>query len=430
MSATLPRARRRELIEAWGLASEEIQDLDYPRLFVADDTGVKGESFAARPLAPIHVSGLGEGLDLIEGRALELLAAGGCGAIIVNTVDRAQRLYGSLREKMGEDIQLLLFHARFPADDRAERERQVLNLFGPNGTRPKCALLIATQVVEQSLDIDFDFMISDLAPVDLLLQRAGRLHRHLRLRAPTHSEPRIWIAGLQRERPPELKETAWGFVYDAYILGRTWALLVREETLHLPADIDRLVQAVYDIDTPLPDDLEDEARSFIEIESYGAYRARVNKERQESVSITIDPLQEPQSAYSGKPRGSEEGEGQGLENRTRLGPESIVLVPVEVVDNEWRVREGEPTFSPDRPVDDATARKLYSRQLKVSRAGIVRHFNASHVPEAFAGHSLLKYFYPLPMRHRQYEIAGLYLRLDDEMGLVYQSLAEVDKESK
>lgn len=420
MSATLPRARRRELIEAWGLADEKTPELAYPRLLLADENGVKGESFAARRLAPIHIAGLGEGLDLLAEKALELLAAGGCGAIIVNTVDRAQELYAILREKMCESMQLLLFHARFPADDRAERERQVLALFGAVGTRPRCALLIATQVVEQSLDIDFDFMISDLAPVDLLLQRAGRLHRHPRPRVLAHTEPRLWVAGLLHERPPELEETAWGFVYDSYILGRTWALLVREETLHLPVDIDRLVQAVYDIDTPLPDDLEDEARSFIEIESYGAYRARVNKERQESVSITIDPLHEPQSAYAGKPRGSEEGEGQGLENRTRLGPEAIVLVPVEVVGGEWCVREGEPPFSPDRLVDDTTARKLYGRQLKVSRATVVKHFKANPVARAFAEHSLLKYFYPLPMSQGRFEAGAMQLRLDGELGLVIE----------
>src|SRR5690606_20181241 len=99
-------------------------------------------------------------------------------AVIVNTVDRAQALYQSIKEIFPGDVELVLFHARYPADQRSEIEKKVLSSFGSECIRPSCALLIATQVAEQSLDIDFDFMVTDLAPMDLILQRAGRLHRH------------------------------------------------------------------------------------------------------------------------------------------------------------------------------------------------------------------------------------------------------------
>ncbi|NAV74017.1 hypothetical protein FGF91_24510, partial [Salmonella sp. zj-f60] len=68
----------------------------------------------------------------------------------------------------------------YPLEERLERERTVLAKFGKQGQRPQKAVLVATQVVEQSLDLDFDVMFTDLAPVDLVLQRAGRLHRHER----------------------------------------------------------------------------------------------------------------------------------------------------------------------------------------------------------------------------------------------------------
>lgn len=66
--------------------------------------------------------------------------------------------------------------------DRQVIEEDVLNRFGKrSGSEQRTGqVLIATQVVEQSLDLDFDMMISDLAPMDLLIQRAGRLQRHNR----------------------------------------------------------------------------------------------------------------------------------------------------------------------------------------------------------------------------------------------------------
>ncbi|MGI0809733.1 CRISPR-associated helicase Cas3' [Pseudomonas aeruginosa] len=427
MSATLPLARRAELLLAWGVAADAVPELTYPRLLLADQGGVRGESFGARELAPIHLAGLDESLDALVATAADLLVGGGCGALIVNTVDRAQQLYTALRQRLGDDVTLLLFHARFSANLRAEREHQVLAAFGAEGERPARALLIATQVAEQSLDIDFDFMLSDLAPVDLLLQRAGRLHRHVRERPARHAEARLWVAGLQTARLPELKDTAWGYVYDAYILLRTWALLRQERCLTLPADIDRLVQAVYG-DEPLPGDLGEEVYARIEIESYGQYLARVQKERRESFNIAIDPAEEPHLAYNGKPRGSEEGEGVGLENKTRLGAESITLIPLEVGGVGWCVRPGDPVFAPDQPLPDALARQLYNRQLKVSRKALVKHFKAEPLPPAFE-HPLLRNCYPLPLRQGSYAQAGLRLRLDDGLGLVYEPADGANEES-
>lgn len=419
MSATLPKAKRDELIRAWGLDSMTVPNQSYPRVLVADDSGLRAATFEARPLAPIQLASVGEQVEDLALQAEVLLAAGGCGAIIVNTVDRAQQLYRRLRAGLPPDVPMVLFHARFPADERLVHEQRVLQFFGPDGERPQRALMVATQVAEQSLDIDFDFMLSDLAPIDLLLQRAGRLHRHQRVRQDEHRQARLWVAGLSPADPKELrqvfKKTAWSFVYDAYILGRTWALLQQEPVLKLPEDIDRLVQSVYG-DTPLPDGLEQAAQDFIEIESYGEYRARVNKERQESFNVAIDPEGEPAVAYNGKPRGNEEGDGLGLENRTRLGRASVTLIPVEVVDQGWKI--GDIVFQSDQLLDDETARRLYQRQLKVSKAAVVRHFQAMEVPRAFAEHALLRNCHPLPLTSLQYDLGLLMLRLDPCLGLI------------
>ena len=420
MSATLPRARRDALLQAWGHSPRRIPEHPYPRLVLADDRGVTGDSFTARPLPAMQLAGIDEELESMAACALSQLAGGGCGAIIVNTVKRAQALYQLLQASLDPETELLLFHARFPADQRSRIEQAVLGKFGQHGARPAQALLIATQVAEQSLDIDFDFMLTDLAPVDLILQRAGRLHRHQQRRRPAaHAMARLFVAGLHPDHLPDLKQTDWQYVYDPYILGRTWALLSRESILTLPEDIDRLVQAVYG-NADLPDDLAGQVLEFIEEQAFGAHLAQLQDQTQKAVNIAIDPAQEPHNAYLNKPRGNEEGDGLGLQNRTRLGDDSIGLVPVHVVADGWSLEPAGPAFNPETELPDALARSLCARQLSVSRQALTAHFGAASVPRSFAEHPLLRHLRPLPLRDGIYEHAdlGMQLRLMPELGLI------------
>ncbi|MDT4825562.1 CRISPR-associated endonuclease/helicase Cas3 [compost metagenome] len=423
MSATLPEQRRNALLQAWGVSPDEVPELPYPRVLLADERGLHGATFSSRPLAPIQLLAIDESLESLAACALEQMEQGGYGAVIVNTVDRAQQLYRLLQAQLGEDVHLLLFHARYPADQRAVREAAVLEGFGPGGTdrqRPGQALLISTQVTEQSLDLDFDFLLTDLAPVDLLLQRAGRLHRHQRVRAAAHAEARLFVAGLIPEHLPDLSGTAWEFVYSPYILGRTWALLSRESSLQLPQDIDRLVQAVY-ADDPLPAETPTEAVVFIESEAYGAYLGERQTEKMMAFNVAIDSSAEPQDAYLSKRRGYEDGEeGLGLPNYTRLGADSVGLVPVYEVSGGWSLEpEGRP-FSSDLPLSDALAKALYRRQLSLSRTVVVRYFQAQETPLAFSGHPLLRHLKPMVLSRSGLRIGKLVVRLDSELGVVYE----------
>ncbi len=109
------------------------------------------------------------------------LAAGQCVCWVRNTVTDALAAFGQFQAELAPD-DLLLFHARFALRDRLDMEDRVLANFGPCSTAAQRAgrLLIATQVVEQSLDVDFDLLVTDLAPIDRIIQRAGRLRRHRR----------------------------------------------------------------------------------------------------------------------------------------------------------------------------------------------------------------------------------------------------------
>jgi CRISPR-associated endonuclease/helicase Cas3 len=422
MSATLPIERRNALLEAWGVQPNMIPDLRYPRIMLADERGVHGSTFESRSLPPIRVVPIDESVESLAARALECVAQGGCGAVIVNTVDRAQELYRKLKPSCSGTA-LTLFHARFPANERAAIEATLMATFGKAGNRPQQALLIATQVAEQSLDVDFDFLLTDLAPVDLVLQRAGRLHRHQRTRPAFHAQARLYVAGLNTGHLPNLKETKWEFVYDPYILGRSWAFLSREPVLQLPADIDRLVQTVYG-DTPLPEHLPEEAKSFIAT-ALGKHLASIGKERQLAINAALDPLKEPQTAYLNKPRGNEDGDGLGIQNRTRLGADGISLVPVHGVEGGWSAYPHGLSFDPQQRLSDELAKVLFMRQISLSRKDVVLHFAAQEPPASFAQHPLLRHLKPLVFESGTCCVGSLRLHLDEELGVVYEKASQL-----
>lgn len=186
LSATLPSKMREELANAFrsglGGSQRPVSDNKYPLVTHVDKGGGKTSAFSSRPemarkikIQFIHDR---EGLkNLLE---KEVLKGGKCGCWIRNTVADALEAHKWLIPTFGD--KLTLFHARFAMGDRLAIEEEVLRRYGKNSgpSERRGNLLIATQVVEQSLDLDFDLMISDLAPIDLLIQRAGRLCRHSR----------------------------------------------------------------------------------------------------------------------------------------------------------------------------------------------------------------------------------------------------------
>jgi CRISPR-associated endonuclease/helicase Cas3 len=176
------------------------------------------------------------------------ISDGGCAAIICNTVHKAQDLFQAFNaEYQGEAIDIILFHGRFPYQWRKEIEDKILRLFSKEQQyRPKKAILIATQVIEQSLDLDFDLMISDLAPIDLLIQRIGRLHRHTPMveRPLKLNKPEFIISSFSSlDQIVATYEDS--FIYSPYILGKTYVALNGKNKLVLPDETDELIESVY-----------------------------------------------------------------------------------------------------------------------------------------------------------------------------------------
>lgn len=180
------------------------------------------------------------------------LREGGTALVVCNTVTRAQRRAEELRPVFGPDV--LLVHSRFLAADRQALEQQVRDALGPPeaARRPDRLVVVGTQVLEQSLDIDADLIATDLAPVDLVLQRLGRMHRH---RRPVAARPfpvragRCLVTGVADWTAP-VPEAVPGSqqVYGRAALLRSAAVLrpyLDGRPLRLPEDIAPLVRDAY-----------------------------------------------------------------------------------------------------------------------------------------------------------------------------------------
>lgn len=198
------------------------------------------------------------------------LAEGGCALVVHNTVARAQATYEAVRSAIGDEVVLL--HSRLSAADRAERTQQLVKRLGPGGTRPQWEhgerlVIVATQVAEQSFDVDVDLLVSDHAPVDLLLQRAGRMHRHRRpdeARPPRLRRPRMVVTGVIRrgEQPPGFPGGSEA-IYGRHLPLRSWVLVEdgAKRGWPLPASTPELVARAYGTEPIVPELWADDARA-------------------------------------------------------------------------------------------------------------------------------------------------------------------------
>ncbi len=279
LSATLPTHIRRDFITAFanGCGDQRkpvLQSRAYPLATAYCKThGVRETAVEAtlQRQCTVAVEMVADEKEVLR-QIAESASQGMCVCWIRNTVYDALAGFASLKESISEE-NLMLFHARFVMGDRLDVEETVTKTFGRKSTAQERTgmVLIATQVVEQSLDLDFDLLITDLAPMDLLIQRAGRLHRHRRDEQgnPLHEgadrrePPRMIVHG---PLPEDEADGIWfksvfpkaSFVYPSH--GCLWLsarLLAEKKELKMPDDARELIEAVFSesADT-IPDPLQ------------------------------------------------------------------------------------------------------------------------------------------------------------------------------
>ena len=267
LSATLPLSVRERLTDAFtkGLdspAGEADPGMDYPLVSVCSvgatsSWKVEGRSERARTFPVRFLSSPNEALDDVERAA----RSGGGVLYIRNSVDDALDAHAAL---VARGLQPDLFHARFALADRLTMERRIVASFGKRSRAEDRAgrVLVATQVVEQSLDLDFDVLVTDLAPIDLVIQRAGRLWRHER---PERSgQPELLVVGPE---PIDDADEDWfgrAFPRAKYVYrdhARLWLsarALKDAGKIESPTGLRALIESVYgdDADRRLPEALQ------------------------------------------------------------------------------------------------------------------------------------------------------------------------------
>ncbi|MCA9525486.1 MAG: CRISPR-associated helicase Cas3', partial [Myxococcales bacterium] len=418
LSATLPPARRRELVAAWqrgrGLTPEDANACEYPRVTTASDLGATARSFEprGRPLS-VALQPVPDDVERLTARALAAAADGACVGWICNTVQRAQEAYRRVRH-FGTT---LLLHAALLPEDRARREQQLEDWLGPEEpgrTRPAGCVIVGTQVLEQSLDVDFDLMLTDLAPIDLVLQRTGRLFRHERRnRAPNHPDPHLLL--IRPEGPwstVQLDDVA--IVYARLLVRRTLQVLEGRHTLNLPSDIAPLVEAVYsDPFVPADDALYGAARDYTGKQLVQAFLAK--QKLMPSPSVEDDPFTDLQVFLR---EDDDPLLHACLRAQTRLGRPSLELVCLERRDGLLYLDAGDPQpLDLAQEPDPTLVARLVRRSIATSRPALVHALAQEPPPPGWQGSALLRHRRLVVFDDGRAHINGVDLTLDPELGL-------------
>lgn len=426
LSATLPAHRRAALVNAYraGRGSGEIEPPNapaYPRLTLATRERTTATGFDAQRTRELTVQWIETEKRCLTDRIAATVATGGCVAIVCNTVDSAQRRYRLLRDALpgsasdgGPMVELLT--ARYRHREREEREQRCLNRFGapPDATsRPQAAVLVSTQVIEQSLDLDFDLLVSELAPVDLLIQRAGRLHRHQRRRPAGLERPEVWVLSPTLAQGAPQLDPGSAHIYAPHVLLRSWLALRDASRIREPEDIDRLIEEVYALTEPpegLAPPLADMWRR-----TAAQLTDELARQRQEARLRAVQPPGAPDGITSvGSLDLAEEEDDpdlhQQLQALTRLAPPAIsavILRPAELASERHH---------PDG-LDEARA--LLRHSVRISHRGVVAALRDAPTPATWTRSVLLRH-------HKLVELDAadrwvwkdVEIRLDPELGVV------------
>lgn len=431
LSATLPSDTRKRLTRAYamgaGLPEPPLGDAPYPRISVVSSDALPPRTFAPRG-EPVTVA-LEKRTRELEQIATDLVAhahRGACAGHITNTVARAQELFELVQAKAKAPT--LLVHSRlFPGERRAREQRLESWLGQPhdNENRPNGCVVVGTQVLEQSLDIDFDILGSDLAPIDLLIQRMGRLHRHgKRARPASFESPTFQIEIPTNDAAnatlKELEDLA--FVYTEaggdFIIRKTLSVLARHQELTLPSDIEGRVADVYDeVIRALQADADDHDAALVHVGDATIKRQIAHTRLIPSPGTEQDIFRDLKVSLADEEDLSTNPE---LRADTRLGDESLDVVFFHDRDGDLFLPDDpEQAFDIGAPLSGAAVDRLVRHSISISRNAVVSAlYNQVEHPAVWNEHAMLRHRRHVRLIDGEVEVEGTTLRLDPTLGLV------------
>lgn len=252
LSATLTYDRKKQLLGKYSNTN-----VNYPLITYKRDRRpytLKVEDTRSRQ---VKVRKIRENFPKIFREIEKRVLAGQQVLYILNTVDRATAVYDYMKNLPTlKEHEIGLIHSRFPGVYRNKIEEYWIRKLGKKGDRSKGSLLISTQVFEQSVDVDADFMVTDIAPSDFIVQRIGRVFRHERNDRKC-TKPEIWIscpdiAGAGSRETLRLILGVHSLIYSDYVLWRTYRTWKRISTVLLPDDSRKILEVTYR--DPVPQD--------------------------------------------------------------------------------------------------------------------------------------------------------------------------------
>ncbi|MBR2048368.1 MAG: CRISPR-associated helicase Cas3' [Oscillospiraceae bacterium] len=340
--------------------------------------------------------------EQIARKAAELTDQGGCVCVLMNTVRQAQKVYSVLESCFDGD--LMLFHGQFPAEQRKKIEIDCIAKFGKDKSgRPPRAILVATQVVEQSLDVDFDAMLTAVAPIDLVLQRMGRIFRHEDTVRPAHLQsPSQFIL------IPEGNDFGVdGYVYPEVLLQQTIQVLKDRDAVRIPEDLAPLVADGY-------------AERKVPPEAFAKWLEHMVGEQVEAGQSRKYLIGNPNMTYSALGASNhffdDEGENKYLTVQTRLGEPSVRIALLE----PELYRQVEACADKDGTAkvrDKELARQVQMQSVSVTERRLM--FDKSEL-SYIKGDNLLAGVRVYPAQNGICKLRGGRIRFDGKLGVIIE----------
>lgn len=252
LSATLPVSTKKKLFSTVIDESDIDAHSGYPLIsYVTTDNKFhehQSESHESDKNIECELLSILNDYESVAKQAVKNVEYGGCECVIMNTVSDAINVYDNIKKITNEDCQVVLYHARMPEETKDKKIKKILKWCGKDRSeRPERAIIVGTQVLEQSIDIDVDYMMTAICPVDLLLQRIGRYHRHSD--AGTIRE-RMAIRNIVQVLVPDTDDDAeyggTGHVYKPCYLDATRQVIVERPVLQIPSCTPEIINRVYE----------------------------------------------------------------------------------------------------------------------------------------------------------------------------------------